>query len=47
MGELGEETLELDDEGGRAKSVEDVGKDGLDESVMLSGKKVGQGAMKV
>jgi hypothetical protein len=48
MGELGEETLELDEEGGRAKSVEDVGRDGLvDDSVMLSGKKAGQGAMKV
>jgi len=48
MGELGEETLELDEEGGRAKSVEDVGRDGLvDDSVMLSGKRVGQGAMTV
>jgi hypothetical protein len=38
MGELGNETLALDDEGGRAKSVEEVGNDGLvDDSVMLSG----------
>jgi hypothetical protein len=35
MSELGDATFALDDDGGRAKSVEDVGRDGLaDDSAM-------------